>query len=112
MNSRYHTSTPVNATIGVVVVIVVTSLIFLVYDYLLQNRVEFLSSMAGKTSKLLNSLFPKFALARMLSTNDNDTDEGDEHSARSPSVRETVGKLKNFMMPRYPGRYYCIRYFV
>ncbi len=61
----HRTDAPRITCVIVIAVIIMTSIIFLVYDWLYMSRVEDLATTADISSKIVKAFFPKFVRDRM-----------------------------------------------
>ena len=66
MENHYVTSRPIWYTFGVIMAFVCTSCAFLLYDYLVRRREEYVTQSAEKHERLVSSLFPKNVRSQVL----------------------------------------------
>ena len=63
---QYETNHPIYMTAVIGTVFGVTAMVFLLYDYLVQNRQDKLATNAARTNAIVSSLFPKEVQKRMM----------------------------------------------
>ena len=92
LKREYETKEPIIYTVVVIAVFVVTVMVFILYDYFVQQRQDKVMRTAQKTSAIVSSLFPKTVQTRIMQ-------EMQDSSHRSRSSRRFSGKdmLKNFL---------------
>ena len=56
--SQYLTSRPLTLTLAIVLIFVVTSTVFLLYDYLVNHRQNAITEFAQRSGRIVNSMFP------------------------------------------------------
>lgn len=66
MEDAYLTSTPIFVSMAVLCVFILTSLIFLLYDWMVSRRQKSVLSAAQATSRIVAGLFPKAVRERMI----------------------------------------------
>jgi class 3 adenylate cyclase len=105
---RYMSLTPFKMTLIVVCIFVLTSAIFLCYDYLLNHRQNAIMSFAAKAGRIVDNLFPTNVRDRLLRDVDNlhslnvEDNVDEEHGATRhddrPEKRQTIQKLLSVMV--------------
>ena len=80
----YRTNAPIITCIITVSMVIGTSLIFIVYDFLYKKRIDSLAHTASVSSSIVNSLFPRFVRDKMFSA--------DEHKSVSASILSHLRK--------------------
>lgn len=73
--NSFLNSQPENSAIQVVVVIFATSVVFLIYDYLVSSREALLTATARTAYSVVNSLYPSFVRARILTQHQHGSSE-------------------------------------
>ncbi|CAB9505204.1 Receptor-type guanylate cyclase gcy [Seminavis robusta] len=76
--SQFFTSRPYAYASGVVLCFVVTTIVFMMYDCLVQNRQKKVMKSAKRTNAIVNSLFPANVRDRLLEGIENDSKKGDD----------------------------------
>lgn len=97
VESQFTTNQPLYVTLGVLIVFCFTSLMFLLYDAIVQYRQSKLLAIATKTSSIVASLFPaqvRDQLFGRMSTVDRRPTIIDEESAHSVSVASGSSSTK------------------
>lgn len=104
---RYMSSKPFTMTLVVVCIFVLTSAIFLCYDYLLNHRQNSIMSFASKASRIVDNLFPRNVRDRLLRDVDNlhspnlennvDEEHGVSRHDEHPERKQIIKKLMSVM---------------
>jgi predicted nucleotide-binding protein (sugar kinase/HSP70/actin superfamily) len=89
LENSYRSDFPTKACAGVVVIIVVTWIVFVIYDFFIQTEVSFFKHMAQNSSIVLNSFFPKFVQRELFRS---------KIERPKNEISESVSKLKNFLL--------------
>jgi hypothetical protein len=108
---QYLTKQPLIMTIVVIFIFVLTSVIFLIYDYLVHNRQNAIMTFAQQSGRIVNSMFPSGVQERLFSSNEqlerqticdnNATDKEGKNvlisSFKTTSKRNPTYHIKNFL---------------
>jgi hypothetical protein len=74
MEEEYITNSPLLFTVGAVIIFVFTSAVFVLYDWMVEQRQRKVMATAVQTSAIVSSLFPSTVRDRLLfASNDNST---------------------------------------
>lgn len=92
LESSYRTNYPFYACLSVVLIIVFTSIVFVVYDFLIQNEIDFFKASAENSSILINSFFPKFVRMHLFGTSKDEV-------RPSENTSNNISSLKTFLSP-------------
>lgn len=105
---RYMSSKPFKMTLVVVCIFVLTSAIFLCYDYLLNHRQNAIMSFAAKAGRIVDNLFPTNVRDRLLRDVENlhslnvednvDEEHGILRHDDHPDKRQIIQKLLSVMV--------------
>jgi class 3 adenylate cyclase len=94
MRDGFDTSYPVTFTASAVVIFLFTSMVFVIYDYLVERRQKKVLSSAIKSNAIVSSLFPKTVRDRLFQAN-NGAFKGDTQN--SEKSRSKMKSLKNYL---------------
>lgn len=87
----YYTSKPMNATIGVVLIITFTAALFVFYDYLVQQKATALFLKLKGANDILDELFPAFIRSRLFTRSRRELDTDSDAEDQNPSAfRESL----------------------
>ena len=85
----YSTDTPIRITFAVVMCFAITAIIFLCYDYLVEQRQKLVLTKANQSTAIVSSLFPKNVRDRIM--------EETEHQSTEPPFMGPNSRLKSFL---------------
>jgi Adenylate and Guanylate cyclase catalytic domain len=76
LETSYRTSTPMVVSWSMVALLVLTALVFQLYDHYVSRRQNFVLAKAAKTDHIVASLFPETVRARVMGEDDENGDDG------------------------------------
>jgi hypothetical protein len=76
LETSYRTSTPMVVSWSMVALLLVTALVFQLYDHYVSRRQNFVLAKAAKTDHIVASLFPETVRARIMGEDDENADDG------------------------------------
>ena len=79
--SKFYTNEPIVYAMAVVACFAMTTIIFLIYDLLVQRRQDMVMASAKKTNAIVTSLFPENVRDRLLQDINNDEKKGKDDQA-------------------------------
>ena len=91
LKKEYETTDPIIYTVVVIAVFAITALVFVLYDYFVQQRQDRVMRTAQKTSAIVSSLFPKTVQTRIMQ--DMQDSSFRSHSSRRFSGRDMLKKF-------------------
>jgi hypothetical protein len=99
---QYLTKQPLIMTIVVMFIFILTSVIFLIYDYLVHNRQNAIMTFAQRSGRIVNSMFPSGVQERLFSSNEQlerqticDTNAVDEKDKDDGTIRSGSTTSRN-----------------
>jgi hypothetical protein len=76
LEAGYRTSTPMVVSWSMVALLLLTALVFQLYDHFVSRRQNFVLAKAAKTDHIVASLFPETVRARIMGEDDDNGDDG------------------------------------
>ena len=92
LENSYRTKFPFYACLTVLLIIVFTSIVFVIYDFLIQNEINSFKASAENLTVLINSFFPKFVRTHLFGTS-----TAEDHPSEKTS--NNILGLKSFLSP-------------
>lgn len=89
---------PRDSAVLVVLVIFVTSLVFLVYDYLVSARQATLTAVARSASSIVNALYPKFVRGRLFTPHQEGEDHNAQNDTNTSIAQSSALRLRKFVV--------------
>ena len=93
--NQYLTNTPLAMTLVVLLMFILTSGIFLLYDYLVNNRQNAIMEFAQRSGRIVNSMFPSTVRERMLRSSEQHHQLVQQTVCDANSAEETANVNKS-----------------
>jgi hypothetical protein len=93
MRNVYSTSNPIIYTSMAVMIFVFTSMVFLLYDFMVERRQKLVMSTAVRTNAIVSSLFPEAVRDKLFQTGSTAKNKGDISENARDTIRQTESDM-------------------